>query len=57
MNVPSPGSMAKTAKNVKDTKQLKGTASDSLSGSNTIKPYTTSGSGISGAKGGLPSRK
>lgn len=37
---------------VDDTSMLKGLASDSLSGTNTLKQYTTSGDGAPGAMGG-----
>lgn len=54
----TPGSMMKSGKDVKDTKVISGTASkDSLTGTNTIKPHVTSGSGFSGPYGGKPSYK
>jgi hypothetical protein len=37
-----------------DTTQLKGEAKDSLSGTNTVKQYTTSGASAPGKMGGMP---
>ena len=42
----------KTGTHVCDTSQLKGEAKDSLSGTNTVKQYTTSGSTAPGPHGG-----
>lgn len=46
-----------TGKDVQDTKQISGLASNSLSGTNTTKQYETSGGGGNGPYGGLPSGK
>jgi len=45
-----------SGKDVKDTKQLSGEASDSLTGKNVTKEYTT-GSTSTGKLGGMPSRQ
>lgn len=45
-----------SGKDVKDTKQLSGEASDSLSGKNETKEYKTGGSSP-GKLGGMPSRQ
>lgn len=44
-------------KDVQDTKQLSGLASDSLSGKNATTQYETSGGGGNGPYGGMPSGK
>lgn len=44
----------KTGKDVCDTTMLKGEAKDSLSGTNVLKQYTTSGDAAPGATGGMP---
>jgi hypothetical protein len=46
-----------TGKDVKDTKQLSGEASDSLSGKNSTTQYGNSGGVDKGNLGGLPSHK
>lgn len=47
-----------TGKDVKDTSQISGQASDSLSGKNSTVQYETTGSGAGkGPWGGLPSGK
>jgi len=46
-----------SGKNVKDTKQLSGEAKDSLSGTNKLVQYETSGSAAPGPHGGMPSGK
>ena len=45
---------SKSGTHVCDTSQLKGEAKDSLSGTNTLKQYTTSGDAAPGATGGMP---
>ena len=44
----------KSGDHVCDTKQLSGEANDSLSGTNTVKQFTTSGDSAPGKMGGLP---
>ena len=44
-----------SGKPVSQTSMLKGEAKNSLRGSNSLKQYETTGSGISGPKGGLNS--
>lgn len=54
MKVPNLREMsAPSGKNVHSTSQLKGTAKDSLSGTNVTKQYTTSGDACPGPYGGM----
>lgn len=45
----------KSGEHVVDTQQLKGEAKNSLSGTNVLKQYTTSGDAAPGKMGGEPS--
>ena len=57
MNIPDLRNMEVTTSSgshVCDTQQLKGEAKDSLSGTNVLKQYTTSGDSAPGATGGMP---
>lgn len=47
----------KSGEHVCDTDMLKGEAKDSLSGTNVLKQYTTSGESNPGKDGGMPSYK
>lgn len=44
----------KSGSHVCDTDQLRGEAKDSLSGTNVLKQYTTSGDAAPGKSGGMP---
>lgn len=57
MKVPDLRNMEVTTKSgthVCDTDQLRGEAKDSLSGTNVLKQYTTSGEAAPGKSGGMP---